>query len=207
MAGKTRFQLTTLRRTYECVVISRARQLTDGARQGDLARALDQDLSNCFKGDFAFYRTYQDAPNPGLFLPNDVGVIGLPLNPREAPAIVASCQRQPALTIQRDTGVEWQLQPWELPGSEVSGCYSGASMPGLTVTDARLVSYIQRGDSLRSASFTTSAPRSGSTRLSLNPAANFASCSSASLVPCECRSGVWLTSDSWIAYSLLPTRP
>ncbi|KAL1736103.1 hypothetical protein EV714DRAFT_198757 [Schizophyllum commune] len=91
--------------------------------RGDLAQALDQDLSNCFKGDFAFCRTYQDAPNPGLFLPNDVGVIGLPLNPREAPAIVASCQRQPALTIQRETGVEWQLQPWELPGSEIGLIY------------------------------------------------------------------------------------
>ncbi|KAI4526233.1 hypothetical protein K525DRAFT_288525 [Schizophyllum commune Loenen D] len=91
--------------------------------QGDLAQALDQDLSNCFKGDFAFCRTYQDAPNPGLFLPNDVGVIGLPLNPREAPAIVASCQRQPALTIQRETSVEWQLQPWELPGSEIGLIY------------------------------------------------------------------------------------
>ncbi|KAL1680381.1 hypothetical protein EV122DRAFT_208022 [Schizophyllum commune] len=91
--------------------------------RGDLAQALDQDLSNCFKGDFAFCRTYQDAPNPGLFLPNDVGVIGLPLNPREAPAIVDSCQRQPALTIQRETGVEWQLQPWELPGSEIGLIY------------------------------------------------------------------------------------
>ncbi|KAL1704972.1 hypothetical protein EV121DRAFT_204515 [Schizophyllum commune] len=91
--------------------------------RGDLAQALDQDLSNCFKGDFAFCRTYQDAPNPGLFLPNDVGVIGLPLNPREAPAIVVSCQRQPALTIQRETGVEWQLQPWELPGSEIGLIY------------------------------------------------------------------------------------
>ncbi|KAI5890593.1 uncharacterized protein SCHCODRAFT_01191142 [Schizophyllum commune H4-8] len=91
--------------------------------RGDLAQALDQDLSNCFKGDFAFCRTYQDAPNPGLFLPNDVGVIGLPLNPREAPAIVASCQRQPALTIQRETGVEWLQQPWELPGSEIGLIY------------------------------------------------------------------------------------
>ncbi|KAL1695544.1 hypothetical protein GGG16DRAFT_121735 [Schizophyllum commune] len=91
--------------------------------RGDLAQTLDQDLSNCFKGDFAFCRTYQDAPNPGLFLPNDVGVIGLPLNPREAPAIVASCQRQPALTIQRETGVEWLQQPWELPGSEIGLIY------------------------------------------------------------------------------------
>ncbi|KAL1670115.1 hypothetical protein GGF50DRAFT_122817 [Schizophyllum commune] len=106
MAWKTSFQLKTLRRIY-----------------GDLAQALDQDLSNCFKGDFAFCRTYQDAPNPGLYLPNDIGVIGLPLNAREALAVVASCRRQPALTIQRETGVEWQLQPWELPGSEVGLIY------------------------------------------------------------------------------------
>ncbi|KAL1741386.1 hypothetical protein HDZ31DRAFT_45534 [Schizophyllum fasciatum] len=89
----------------------------------DLAQALDDDLPECFKGDFSFCRTYLDAPNPGLYLPNDVGVIGLPLNPREAPAVVCGCQRLPPLTIQRETGLDWLLHPWEMHGSQVRLMY------------------------------------------------------------------------------------
>lgn len=67
-------------------------------------------------GSFAFAKTLEFAPNPGIFL-KDGGTVGLPLSERDAAAIVAASHEAPfglgEQTIIIDTSVRktWELSP------------------------------------------------------------------------------------------------
>ncbi|KAJ3542327.1 hypothetical protein NM688_g5980 [Phlebia brevispora] len=78
---------------------------------GALEDALRQTLN--FTGAISFHQSYQNAPNPGITLP-DVGPVGLPLNPREAEVIKAHAEQAPFGMGERtvvDTSIRdtWQM--------------------------------------------------------------------------------------------------
>ena len=60
--------------------------------QIDLDNALQGDFN--FKGNYAFANIFPQAPSPGLHI-EGLGVIGLPLNPRDAELIVTVATKAP----------------------------------------------------------------------------------------------------------------
>ncbi|GJE87338.1 hypothetical protein PsYK624_034210 [Phanerochaete sordida] len=71
------------------------------------------------KGSMSYSHTYPHAPNPGLQVA-DLGVLGLPLNPRESATLKSRyihTQRSSELAIDRNTE---GLGTWELDGSTVT---------------------------------------------------------------------------------------
>ena len=88
--------------------------------QGDLQKALGNQLTDTFKGSFSYHKTYTDGPNPGLnLLVNGIGRIGLPLSEREAKVIISGCKQAPFGKGERtvvDTSVR---DTWEMDASQV----------------------------------------------------------------------------------------
>lgn len=86
-------------------------------RQNDLESALDNDFN--FKGNFFYAETQADAPNPCLSI-DGIGVIGLPLNEREAKAIIA-CSAQAPFGKGSETIIDTKVRnTWEIEPSKVT---------------------------------------------------------------------------------------
>ncbi|TFY70328.1 hypothetical protein EVG20_g2677, partial [Dentipellis fragilis] len=91
--------------------------------QLDIRDSLDKafsDHTNDLKSAFSFNKSYSDAPNPGLKLPEDVGVVGLPLSTRDAAAIKGKAVQAPFGMGERtvvDTSVR---DTWEIEGKLVA---------------------------------------------------------------------------------------
>lgn len=72
-----------------------------------------------FKGAFSFSKAYPDAPNPALQL-SDTGVVGLPLNSREAEIIKSQCALAPFGQGERTLVDKTVRDTWETPANKVS---------------------------------------------------------------------------------------
>lgn len=84
----------------------------------EFGETLDSAKSN-HQGTYAFHQTYPDAPNPGLQVA-DLGVLGLPLNPREAEALKSRCKLAPFGKGERTIIDRNVRDTWEVDASMVS---------------------------------------------------------------------------------------
>nr|GAT51563.1 predicted protein [Mycena chlorophos] len=82
----------------------------------ELRKVLKQDLD--FKGEFAFGRAFPDAPNPCLTL-DDVGLVGLPLSPEGAKAVIGQCVEAPFGKGERTVVDKHVRDTWEMVASKV----------------------------------------------------------------------------------------
>ncbi|TRM69458.1 hypothetical protein BD626DRAFT_624815 [Schizophyllum amplum] len=92
--------------------------------RGGMEKVLDGDFLECYKGSFAFCRTYRDAPNPGLsFSFNDIGTVGLPLSTREANAILSAIPGSPFTRVEQSDLDAKAANGWELDGVHAKFVY------------------------------------------------------------------------------------
>ena len=73
-----------------------------------------------FVGDYSFSETHPDAPNPAITV-SGLGVIGIPLNPREAEVLKGHASQAPFGMADRtvvDTSVR---NTWEIDSQQVRG--------------------------------------------------------------------------------------
>jgi len=71
-----------------------------------------------FIGDYAYGSILPQAPNPAISL-QDIGLIGLPLSPRDAQMIIESAKQAPyghadRTLVNRDVRHTWEIQPNQL---------------------------------------------------------------------------------------------
>jgi len=69
-------------------------------------------------GNFAFNRTYTDRPNPAIFAGGH-GLLGLPLNAREAAELKTHCKQAPFGQGERTLADTTVRDTWEMNASEV----------------------------------------------------------------------------------------
>ncbi|KAA1473716.1 hypothetical protein DENSPDRAFT_823200 [Dentipellis sp. KUC8613] len=94
-----------------------------GPDQLDIRDSLDKAFDyheNELSSAFSFNKLYPDAPNPGLKLPEDVGVVGLPLSTRDAAAIKSKAVQAPFGMGEKTVVDKSVRDTWEIDGKLVA---------------------------------------------------------------------------------------